>query len=109
MYALARQRECGAAAPVGHSAVPPRLLPTQVWNINVRYHMDEDPKVLLTTGLSLPPGQCYRRIAWGPDGHIAAACDRMVHFLDARTGEVVDRVEEAHDAAVRLCRKFRCR
>ena len=75
----------------------------------MRYHMDEDPKVLLTTGLSLPPGQCYRRIAWGPDGHIAAACDRMVHFLDARTGEVVDRVEEAHDAAVRLCRKFRCR
>lgn len=58
--------------------------------------------MLLTTGLSLPPGQCYKRVAWGPDGHIAAACDRMVHFLDARTGEVVDRVEDAHDAPVRL-------
>ncbi|KAL4432387.1 hypothetical protein ABPG77_001686 [Micractinium sp. CCAP 211/92] len=72
----------------------------KVWNINVRYHMDEDPKVLLTTGLSLPPGQCYKRVAWGPDGHIAAACDRMLHFLDARTGEVVDRVEDAHDAPI---------
>ena len=40
--------------------------------------MEEDPKVLLTTGLSLPPGQCYKRVAWGPDGHIAAACDRML-------------------------------
>lgn len=72
----------------------------KIWNINVRYHMDEDPKLLLSTGLSLLPGKCYSRLAWGPDGFIAAASGTMVHFLDSRTGEVVERVEEAHDAAI---------
>ena len=45
----------------------------KVWNINVRYHMDEDPKILLSTGLALPPGKCYSLLAWGPDGYIAGA------------------------------------
>ncbi|PSC75857.1 Transducin beta 2 [Micractinium conductrix] len=71
----------------------------KVWNINVRYHMDEDPKVLLSTGLSLLPGKCYSRLAWGPD-YIAAVCGTTLHFLDPRTGEVVERVEDAHDAAI---------
>lgn len=43
----------------------------KVWNINVRYHMDEDPKVLLSAGLPLMPGKCYQHLAWGPDGLIA--------------------------------------
>lgn len=54
----------------------------------------------MTTGLSLLPGKCYSRLAWGPENLIAAACGTMLHFLDARTGEVVERVDEAHDAAV---------
>ena len=57
-------------------------------------------QVLLSTGLSLLPGKCYSRLAWGPEGLIAAACGTMLHFLDARTGEVVERIEDAHEAAV---------
>lgn len=57
-------------------------------------------QVLLSTGLSLLPGKCYSRLAWGPENLIAAACGSMLHFLDARTGEVVERIDEAHDAAV---------
>lgn len=58
-------------------------------------------QVLLTAGLSLLPGKCYSRLAWGPEGLIAGACGTTLHFIDSRSGEVVDRVEEAHDAAVR--------
>lgn len=58
------------------------------------------PQVILSTGLSLLPGKCYTRLAWGPDGLIAGACGTMLHFLDACTGEVVERVEDAHDAAI---------
>lgn len=58
------------------------------------------PQVLLSTGLALLPGKCYSRLAWGPDNTIAAACGSMLHFLDARTGEVVERVDDAHEAAV---------
>ncbi|KAI7845338.1 hypothetical protein COHA_001045 [Chlorella ohadii] len=72
----------------------------KIWNIAVRFHMDEDPKVLLSTGLSLLPGKCYSRLAWGPENLIAAACGSMLHFLDCRTGEVVERIDEAHDAAI---------
>lgn len=72
----------------------------KVWNINVRYHMDEDPKCILSTGLSLLPGKCYSRLAWGPEGLVAGVCGTTLHFIDSRSGEVVDRVEDAHDAAV---------
>jgi hypothetical protein len=61
-------------------------------------------QVLLSTGLSLPPGQCYSRLAWGPEGLIAGACGSTLHFIEARTGEVVDRVNDAHDAEVRMWR-----
>ena len=57
-------------------------------------------QVILSTGLSLLPGKCYSRLAWGPEGLIAAACGNVLHFLDSRTGVVVDRVDDAHDAAV---------
>lgn len=41
-------------------------------------------QVVLSTGLSLLPGKCYSRLAWGPDNLVAAACGNMLHFLDAR-------------------------
>lgn len=74
----------------------------KTWNINVRYHMNEDAKVLTSAFMALPNGQAYARLAWGPDGFIAGCHGSMVHILDARTGEVVDRIEAAHDGEV-LC------
>jgi transducin beta-like protein 2 len=68
----------------------------KIYNLNVRYHMQEDPKILLSVGLALPPGQCYSRLAWGPDGHIAAVRGHDVHILDSRTGELLENIRDAH-------------
>lgn len=72
----------------------------KVWDINVRYALREDPKELLSAGLALVPNQFYSRVAWGPDGYIAAVHGSMVHILDSRSGEVVERIEDAHDTAI---------
>lgn len=50
--------------------------------------LQEDPKVLLNTPLPLPQGQVFERMAWGPDGTIAAALGGHIHFLDSKTGQV---------------------
>jgi WD40 repeat protein len=71
-----------------------------IWNIDVRYKQQEDPKKLTTAGLPLPRGQCYSRLAWGPGGHIAAVHGGTVHLLDARSGEQVDAVRDAHSGAI---------
>jgi hypothetical protein len=44
--------------------------------------------VLLNIPLPLPKGQCFDRMAWGPDGTIAAAVGTHIHFLDSKTGQV---------------------
>jgi hypothetical protein len=44
--------------------------------------------VLLNIALPLPNGQCFDRMAWGPDGTIAAAVGTHIHFLDSKTGKV---------------------
>ena len=71
-----------------------------VWNINVRYALREDPKVILSVGLPLLPKQCYSLLAWGPDGFIAAVHGSTVHILDSRSGEVVEQIADAHDAPI---------
>jgi hypothetical protein len=44
--------------------------------------------VLLNLPLPLPKGQCFERMAWGPDGTIAAAVGGHIHFIDSKTGQV---------------------
>ena len=65
------------------------------------------PQALLTAGLELPRGRCYSQLAWGPDGFIAAACGAAVHFLDCRSGEVVARIDDAHEKEVGAPREGR--
>lgn len=72
----------------------------KIHNIDVRYQMGEDPKVLLSVGLSLPPKQVYTHLAWGPDNYIAGAVGTLVHIIDARSGEVVERIDDAHTTQV---------
>ena len=48
----------------------------------------EDPKTLLKVDLPLPKGQVFERLAWGPDGTIAAALGEHIHFIDSKTGQV---------------------
>jgi WD40 repeat protein len=94
---------CGlpaARAPTPRPPPPRRAGTLIVFNIDVRYKQQEDPKKLLTAGLALPRGQCYSRLAWGPGGHIAAAHGATVHLLDARSGEQVEAIREAHSAEI---------
>lgn len=72
----------------------------RVWNINVRYHQQEDAKCLLQHRQEVPAGTVYSHLAWGPTGQLAAACDNSIHFLDPSTGRIIDTVEAAHDAAI---------
>jgi WD40 repeat protein len=59
--------------------------------------LQEDPKTLLVVPSPLPKDQVFERLAWGPDGTIAAAYGTHVHFLSSQTGEVLE-VVHAHEA-----------
>lgn len=71
----------------------------RIWNISVRYKLQEDPKTLATAGL--PAGKAtVSQLAWGRSGHIAAVCDADVHLLDGRTGEIVETIRNAHGGTI---------
>jgi hypothetical protein len=63
----------------------------------------EDPKVLLKADLPLPPGSCFERMAWGPDGTIAAALGGHIHFIDSSSGKVLE-VLHAHEGGITALR-----
>ncbi|GLT51925.1 hypothetical protein SLA2020_252960 [Shorea laevis] len=77
----------------------------RIWNINVRYHLDEDPKTLkvfpiplrASSGIALH----YDRLALSPDGKIlAATCSSTLQWLCIETGKVLDTAEKAHDGDI---------
>ncbi|KAI9079852.1 hypothetical protein K1719_038098 [Acacia pycnantha] len=77
----------------------------RIWNINVRYHLDEDPKTLKvfpiplhdSTGVVLP----YNRLSISPDGRILAATHgTTLQWLSVETGLVLDTAEKAHDSDI---------
>ncbi|CAL1356921.1 unnamed protein product [Linum trigynum] len=77
----------------------------RIWNINVRYHMDEDPKVLkvfpITTLDSNGATVQYRHLNISPDGKILAATHGpTLQWLSVETGEVLDTAEKAHDGDI---------
>jgi hypothetical protein len=68
----------------------------------VRYHLDEDPKCLHTFPCGLPPmGKTpphYDRIAVAPGAAIlAAAAGSTLHWVDLKTGAVLEKAENAHE------------
>lgn len=77
----------------------------RIWNINVRYHMDEDPKTLKvfpiplrdSTGTTLH----YDRLSISPDGKILAATHgSTLQWLSVETGKVLDTAEKSHDGDI---------
>jgi WD40 repeat protein len=42
----------------------------------------------------------YRRLAYGPDGIIAAVSGRDVHMLDSQTGSLLEVIEEPHAGSI---------
>eukprot|EP00201_Polytomella_parva_P003106 CAMPEP_0175077454 /NCGR_PEP_ID=MMETSP0052_2-20121109/23406_1 /TAXON_ID=51329 ORGANISM="Polytomella parva, Strain SAG 63-3" /NCGR_SAMPLE_ID=MMETSP0052_2 /ASSEMBLY_ACC=CAM_ASM_000194 /LENGTH=474 /DNA_ID=CAMNT_0016346935 /DNA_START=206 /DNA_END=1629 /DNA_ORIENTATION=+ len=90
-----------ALSPCGRRAATASLDGTlRIWNLDVRYSLGEDPKLLLTIPLPLGPGVSYKRMAYGANGIIAAtAGDGRVQFLSAEKGDILDTVV-AHDLPI---------
>jgi len=72
----------------------------RIWNINVRYNMQEDPKQLLVVGSPLPASQVISRLAWGRSGHIVALSSKDIYILDSRSGSVVETIFGAHSGVI---------
>lgn len=70
-----------------------------IWDINVRYKQQEDPKRLAHAGVP-EAKKTFSKLAWGPGGHIAAVCGSNLYFLDARSGSVVDSIMNAHSKEI---------
>eukprot|EP00850_Spirogloea_muscicola_P015807 SM000124S25939 [mRNA] locus=s124:249496:259561:+ [translate_table: standard] len=77
----------------------------KTWNINVRYHLDEDPKVLKSFPIPLPPAKNgsphLDRIAVSPDGlYLAATLSTNLYWISIDTGQLLDKCEIAHDGLI---------
>ncbi|KAL7158542.1 hypothetical protein ABFS83_02G150900 [Erythranthe nasuta] len=77
----------------------------RIWNINVRYHLDEDPKTLKVFPIPLKDAKGtslhYDRLSLSPDGKILAATHgTTLQWLCAETGQVLDTAEKAHDGEI---------
>ncbi|GFY90342.1 transducin/WD40 repeat-like superfamily protein [Actinidia rufa] len=72
----------------------------RIWNINVRYHLDEDPKTLKVFPIPLHDSSGttlhYDRLIISPDGKILAATHgSTLQWLSAETGQVLDTADRA--------------
>lgn len=77
----------------------------RVWNINVRYHLDEDPKTLKVFPIPLHDSKgitlYYDRLSVSPDGKILAVTHgSILQWLSVETGEVLDTADKAHDGDI---------
>ncbi|WVZ06349.1 hypothetical protein V8G54_019695 [Vigna mungo] len=77
----------------------------RIWNINVRYHLDEDPKTLKVFPIPLRDSSGatlhYDRLSISPDGKILAATHgSTLQWLSVDTGKVLDTAEKAHDSDI---------
>ncbi|XP_068649968.1 uncharacterized protein [Aristolochia californica] len=77
----------------------------RIWNINVRYHLDEDPKTLKVFPIPLRDSKgstlFYDHISISPDGKILAATHgSTLQWLCVETGNVFDTVDKAHEGDI---------
>ncbi|KAG0498828.1 hypothetical protein HPP92_003519 [Vanilla planifolia] len=74
----------------------------RLWNINVRYHLDEDPKTLKLFKIPLKDAKgrtsLYERMSISPDGKILAVTSGpILQWLCAESGEVLDTADKSHE------------
>ncbi|XP_041021774.1 transducin beta-like protein 2 [Juglans microcarpa x Juglans regia] len=77
----------------------------RIWNINVRYHLDEDPKTLKVFPIPLHDSSGatlhYDRLCISPDGRILAATHgSTLQWLCVETGKVLDTADKAHEGDI---------
>lgn len=77
----------------------------RIWNINVRYHLDEDPKTLKVFPIPLKDVKGstlhYDRMSLSPDGKIlATTCGSILQWLCIETGKILDTAEKSHEGDI---------
>lgn len=77
----------------------------RIWNINVRYHLDEDPKTLKVFPIPLTDisGTAfhYDHLSISPDGKILAVTHgSTLQWLCVETGKVLDTADKAHEGDI---------
>ncbi|KAL6909606.1 hypothetical protein ACP4OV_001887 [Aristida adscensionis] len=77
----------------------------RVWNINVRYHLDEDPKTLRTFAIPLHDSKgsvcLYDHMSISPDGKVMAVTSgSTLQWLSVETGAVLDTADKAHEGDI---------
>uniref|UniRef100_J3LUZ4 Anaphase-promoting complex subunit 4 WD40 domain-containing protein n=2 Tax=Oryza brachyantha TaxID=4533 RepID=J3LUZ4_ORYBR len=77
----------------------------RVWNINVRYQLDEDPKTLRVLAIPLHDSKgsvCqYDHMSVSPDGKVLATTSgSTLQWLCVETGAVLDTAEKAHEGDI---------
>ncbi|XP_068634615.1 uncharacterized protein [Aristolochia californica] len=77
----------------------------RIWNINVRYHLDEDPKALKVFPIPLRDAKgstlLYDHISISPDGKILAATHgSTLQWLCVETGNVLNTADKAHEGDI---------
>ncbi|KAL5792573.1 hypothetical protein ACOSP7_001167 [Xanthoceras sorbifolium] len=75
----------------------------RIWNINVRYHLSEDPKTLKVVPIPLRADVAlhYDHLCLSPDGRILAASHgSTLQWLNLETGELLDTADKAHDGEI---------
>ncbi|XP_020096317.1 transducin beta-like protein 2 [Ananas comosus] len=77
----------------------------RVWNINVRYHLDEDPKTLKVFPIPLHDSKgsvCYYdHLSISPNGKILAVTSGpTLQWLCAETGRVLNTAEKVHEGDI---------
>ncbi|KAG6728258.1 hypothetical protein I3842_02G164700 [Carya illinoinensis] len=77
----------------------------RIWNINVQYHLDEDPKTLKVFPIPLHDSSGatlhYDRLCISPDGRILAATHgSTLQWLCVESGTVLDTADKAHDGDI---------
>ncbi|XP_044503727.1 transducin beta-like protein 2 [Mangifera indica] len=77
----------------------------RIWNINVRYHLDEDPKTLKLFPIPLHDSSGatlhYDHLSLSPDGRILAATHgSTLQWLSVESGKVLDTADKAHESDI---------
>eukprot|EP00252_Welwitschia_mirabilis_P017012 TRINITY_DN3782_c0_g1_i1.p1 TRINITY_DN3782_c0_g1~~TRINITY_DN3782_c0_g1_i1.p1 ORF type:complete len:440 (-),score=93.50 TRINITY_DN3782_c0_g1_i1:471-1790(-) len=77
----------------------------RIWNINVRYHLDEDPKCLKVFQIPLHDEKGsvshYDRLCISPDDKIIAASNHaLLQWLNFESGEVLDTADKVHEGDI---------
>ncbi|XP_020678968.1 transducin beta-like protein 2 [Dendrobium catenatum] len=77
----------------------------RIWNINVRYHLDEDPKTLKVFKIPLKEAKgtplLYDHMSISPDGKILAVTSGpTLQWLCTETGEVLDTADKYHEGDI---------